>query len=51
MADLLGCKLDILSRLRLCEEPRVNCFAEDCRQIAERFGVRVEVLEEACWLW
>jgi hypothetical protein len=40
-----------LARLRLCGMPRVHCFAEDCRQIAEKFGVRVEMLEEACWSW
>ncbi len=51
LADVLGCTLDILTRVRLCGMPRAACFSEDCRLIADKFGVRVEVLEEACWPW
>jgi hypothetical protein len=51
LANVLDCKHDILTRLRLCGISRTRCFAEDCRLIAERFGVRVDVLEEACWPW
>jgi hypothetical protein len=51
LAADLGCDLETLTRLRLCGLPRVSCFAEDCRQIAERFGVRVEMIEQACWPW
>jgi hypothetical protein len=51
LADVLGCTLETLTRLRLCGMPRVDCFAQDCRQIAEKFGLKVEVLEETCWPW
>jgi hypothetical protein len=48
LADALGCTLDALTRLRLCGMPRVHCFADDCRLVAEKFGARVEMLEEIC---
>lgn len=51
LAGRLGCDRDTLTRLRLCGLPRVNHFADDCREIAERFGVKVEVIEVACWPW
>lgn len=51
LADVLGCTRDALTRLRLCGVPRAERFAADCRLIAERFGVRVDVLEEACRPW
>ncbi len=51
LAEVLGCTRDALTRLRLCGMPRTWCFAEECQLIAERCGVRVDVLEEACWPW
>ena len=46
LAEVLGCTRDALTRLRLCGMPRVHCFANDCRQIAEKFAARAEVLDE-----
>jgi hypothetical protein len=51
LAADLGCDRDTLTRLRLCGLPRTWCFAEDCRLIAERFGVKVELIERVCWPW
>ena len=35
LAEILGCTPDALTHLRLCGVPRAECFAEDCRLIAE----------------
>jgi hypothetical protein len=51
LATVLGCTLDNLTRVRLCGLPRVESFAADCLLIADRFGCRAEVIEEACWPW
>jgi hypothetical protein len=42
LAADLGCDLDARSR---------GCGRVDCRLIAEEFGVKVEVIEQACWPW
>jgi hypothetical protein len=51
LADLLGCTVETLANVRLCWLPRVDHFAADCRSVAEKFGVKVDVLEEICWPW
>jgi hypothetical protein len=51
LAHLLHCDMDTLTRLRLCGLPRVEHFAEDCRELADRFGVRVNVFEDVGWPW
>jgi hypothetical protein len=51
LAAVLGCTLDTLTHLRLCGMPRAWCFAGDCREVAGKFGVRVDLIEEACWPW
>lgn len=45
LADALGCSLDILARLRLCGRPRVNCYAADCRQVAEKLSTGLALAE------
>lgn len=48
LAAQLGCPITQLTPLRLCRMPRAEAapFQQDVRQIAERFGVRIEVLSE-----
>ena len=51
LAAWLGYTVNTLTQVRLRGLPRVDHFADDYRQIADKFGVKVEVLEGACWSW
>ncbi len=51
LAVLLGCPVERLANVRLCGAVRADHFAEDVKVIADRFGLRVQALEEIAWPW
>jgi hypothetical protein len=46
LAARLGCSLDVLPRLWLCELPRAEQFAEDVERIAAFLGIEPEPLAQ-----
>jgi hypothetical protein len=51
LAARLGCPVERLANVRLCGAVRADHFAEDVKVIADRFGLRVDALEDVCWPW
>jgi hypothetical protein len=51
LAALLGCPVELLTRVRLCGCVRADHFADDCRAVACKFGLRLEALEDVCRPW
>jgi hypothetical protein len=42
----LGCPLDVLPRLWLCEQPRTEQFSADVHRIAALLGIQLEPLAQ-----
>lgn len=46
LATRLGCPLDVLPRLWLCEPPKAEHFAADIQKIAALLGIQAEPLAQ-----